>query len=213
MDEKTIQLEEVRSALVEVANELDRNREHYNDLDGPIGDSDHGDSICGAFGEVKEVVLDQEKEDIGDLLKSVGFSITSTAGGAMGPLYGSAFMEAGKKVAGQEKMTFEDFVEMWKAFAAGIQNRGDVEQGDKTMYDTIKPAVDELESAFSSGKSLKKSFQLMIEAAEEGKESTANMKAKKGRASRLQDRTEGHIDPGAASMFTIIATFNQSLSN
>lgn len=207
--ENDISFEKIRAALIAVPEELNKNRQYYNDLDSPIGDSDHGDSVCGAFKKVGEVAsqYNDSKNDIGDLLKAVGRAIIFSGGAAMGPLYGTAFTEAGKIVVGKSELTFEDFVKMWVAFVRGIETRGGVKAGEKTMYDTIQPGISALENEFSNGKTLKEACSLAIEAAERGMNSTKNMLSLRGRSSRLGERSLGHIDPGSASMFTVISTF------
>ena len=79
------------------------------------------------------------------------------------------------------------------------------------MYDTTKPAVDVLESAYASGKSLKEASELVIIAAKEGMNATKDMMALRGRSSRLGERSIGYIDPGSASMYIIISTFFKSV--
>lgn len=200
---------QVRDALVAIADELERNRQRYNDLDSPIGDSDHGDSVCGAFRKVKEAALqhDPAKSDIGELLKGAGRAITFAGGGAMGPLYGTAFMEAGKAVAGKSSISYDELVRMWGAFTEGIARRGGVKLGEKTMYDTIRPAIDALEKAHAQGLPMREACALTVEAAEKGMNSTAAMLSQRGRSSRLGERSLGHIDPGSASMCTILSVF------
>ncbi|MFW6001675.1 MAG: dihydroxyacetone kinase subunit DhaL [Halanaerobium sp.] len=209
---ENISVEKIKKALIKVADKLKEERRYFNKLDAPIGDSDHGDSVSKAFQKVKEIIVDSEA-DIGKLLKDAGFSISSLGGGAMGPLYGTAFMEAGRAVSGKNSITYQELVDMWLNFAEGIQKRGEVKLGDKTMYDTIKPAVDELEKAYKNEKNLEEAVKLTIEAAEKGMNSTKDMLSKKGRSSRLGKRTKGHIDPGAASMYTIISTFFKEIIN
>ncbi len=207
--EINISFDKIQAALVAVAQELNDKRQYFNDLDSPIGDSDHGDSVCGAFKKVGEVAsrYNDEKKDIGDLLKAVGKAIIFSGGAAMGPLYGTAFTEAGKTVAGKNELTFEDFVKMWIAFVKGIETRGGVKIGEKTMFDTIQPAISRLEQEFLNGKTLKEACNSAIEAAEQGMNSTKDMLSLRGRSSRLGERSLGHIDPGSASMFTVISTF------
>ncbi len=208
-----ITFEKIRAALINVSEELDKNKQYFNDLDSPIGDSDHGDSVCSAFKKVAEVAsgYNDSKNDIGDLLKAVGRAIVFSSGAAMGPLYGTAFTEAGKIVTGKTEITFEDFVKMWVAFVMGIEKRGNVKVGEKTMYDTIRPGVDALEAGFSNGKTMKEACDLAIKAAENGMNSTKDMLSLRGRSSRLGERSLGHIDPGSASMYTIISTFFKTI--
>ncbi len=206
---QSISIEKVKYALHKVVENLEKNRQYLNDLDSPIGDSDHGESVCNAFHKIQEIVdkFPEEKRDIGELLQAVGKSIVLSGGAAMGPLYGTAFMDAGKAVLGKEELTPADLVTMWEAFAGGIKRRGQVELGDKTMYDTIYPSFLALRKAYEEGKSLKEMFQEAIEGAREGMESTKDLISKRGRSSRLGERSIGHIDPGAASSFFIIEAF------
>ena len=211
--EKRFRFRRIRDALIGVADELDRNRQHYNDLDSPIGDSDHGDSVCGAFKLVREAAAKSGggSEDVGELLKTAGRAITFSGGAAMGPLYGTAFTEAGKAVAGKTSVSYEDLVRMWASFVEGIARRGGVKAGEKTMYDTIRPAVDALQSAFEGGEPLGEACVAVIQAAERGMSSTKDMLATRGRASRLGERSLGHIDPGSASMYTVISAFFKAI--
>ncbi|MDK2896722.1 MAG: phosphoenolpyruvate---glycerone phosphotransferase subunit DhaL [Candidatus Atribacteria bacterium] len=208
---EVIVLEKVKSALNRVVENLEKNRQYLNDLDSPIGDSDHGESVCNAFHKVKEVVSDSSAQDIGTLLQEIGRSIIFSGGAAMGPLYGTAFMDAGTALAGKKDLSREDLVKMWEAFAKGIQRRGKVELGDKTMYDTIYPSFQVLKQAFEEGKPLKEMLQAAIEAAHQGMESTKDLVSKRGRSSRLGERSRGHIDPGAASSYFIVEAFFGSL--
>jgi len=211
MSEK-INFKQIKDAIIDVAVELENQRQYLNDLDGPIGDSDHGDSVCSAFKIVKDIVINysNDSNDIGDLLKTAGRAIIFQGGAAMGPLYGSAFNEAGKVLVGKSEIDYDDFVKMWVAFLGGVSKRGE-KIGEKTMYDTIKPAVDVLESAYASGKSLKEASELVIIAAKEGMNATKDMMALRGRSSRLGERSIGYIDPGSASMYIIISTFFKSV--
>jgi len=86
-----------------------------------------------------------------------------------------------------------------------------VQPGEKTMYDTIYPSLQAMEQAFSEGKSLEEMLQEAIRAAKAGMESTKDMLSKRGRSSRLGERSIGHIDPGAASSYFIIEAFFGSL--
>ena len=205
---------QIKEAIINISDELNKNRQYYNDLDSPLGDSDHGDSVCGSFKMVKQILLDHKSknDDIGELMISAGKAIMLSGGGAMGPLYGSAFMGAGSTVKGKGMISYNDLVNMWIAFLDAIGKRGE-KVGEKTMYDTIHPAVGALKTAYSEGKSMEDAFKLVDDAAKQGMESTKEMIALRGRSSRLGERTIGHIDPGAASMFTVISTFFNSINH
>ena len=205
----TVTLLTVKKAILKVIEELEKNRQYFNDLDTPIGDSDHGDSICSTFSLVKKAVdeFDMTSGDIGALLACIGKSIILSGGAAMGPLYGTAFMDAGKITAGKNEINYEEFVALWSAFVDGIKRRGNVKPGEKTMYDTIFPAVEKLKQEAANGASIKQAIPAVIKAAEDGMNSTKDMLSTRGRSSRLGERSIGHIDPGSASMFCLISNF------
>lgn len=209
-----IEFSQVKTAISATADELRRNRDRFNDLDSEIGDSDHGDSIDFTFKKVSQAVgeFNDEQRDIGGLLKAIGRAITLDGGAAMGPLYGAALMAAGKSVSGKSALDSAAFVEMWKAFAAGIEARGGVKLGEKTMFDTIMPAVSALEAEFSSSGSIADACSAMVAAAEAGMNSTKDMLSQRGRSSRLGERSLGHIDPGSASMFVFVKSMVESIS-
>ena len=211
MEEK-ITFKQIKNAMMAIVDELNDKRQYFNDLDSPIGDSDHGDSVCSAFTKVKEVILnyDKDEKDIGDLLMNIGKAIIFSGGAAMGPLYGSAFAEAGKVLSGKNEIDYDDLVNMWISFMSGIGKRGE-KIGEKTMYDTIYPAVEALKKAHSEDVPLNQAIELVVKAAENGMNSTKDMIAARGRSSRLGERTIGHIDPGSASMNAIIYTFFQNI--
>lgn len=202
-----------KEAFTHILENLEKHREYLNDLDSPIGDSDHGESVCKAFAQVKDAVdaLPKGQEDIGLLLSAAGKTILFSGGAAMGPLYGTAFLDAGKVAQGKSSLTLEEFVKVFSAFVEGVHRRGQAEPGDKTMYDTLLPALEALQRAKEEGKSLKEALQSAIAAARKGMESTKDMLAKRGRSSRLGERSLGHIDPGAASSYFIIEAWFGSL--
>ncbi|MCX6088840.1 MAG: dihydroxyacetone kinase subunit DhaL [Candidatus Atribacteria bacterium] len=206
---ETISYEKVCSGFAAILDHLQKNRQALNDLDSPIGDSDHGESVTGAFQKVQVAVdaFPKDQRDIGALLQAVGKSIILSGGAAMGPLYGTAFLDAGKAVLGKGDLAPEDLVHLWEGFAAGIQRRGQVKLNEKTMYDTIYPTAEALKHSFSEGKPLPEMIQDAIQAAKKGMESTKDMLSLRGRSSRLGERSIGHIDPGSASSYLIIEAF------
>jgi phosphoenolpyruvate---glycerone phosphotransferase subunit DhaL len=206
---ENVSFDRILKAVRESAEELRRQKEYFNDLDSQIGDSDHGDSIDFTFKKVLEKLdaFDVAKEDIGALLVSIGRGIILSGGAAMGPLYGTAFVEAGKTVEGKTQITFDEFVCMWEGFVSGIEKRGGVKVGEKTMFDTVVPAVNALREARSADESFSNALRKSIVAAESGMNSTKEMNSKRGRSSRLGERSVGHIDPGSASMCVFLSKF------
>jgi dihydroxyacetone kinase-like protein len=204
-----ITLQTVKAAILAVIKDLEKKRDYFNDLDAPIGDSDHGDSIVATFSLVQKAVGDFQFDegDVGTFFNCIGKAIVMGGGASMGPLYGTAFMDAGKKVNGKKEVDYQEFVGMWEAFVEGIRRRGNVKPGEKTMFDTILPAVTVLSEQYKKGITLKETIPLVVKAAEDGMNSTKDMLATRGRSSRLGERSRGHLDPGSASMNCLIGSF------
>jgi dihydroxyacetone kinase-like protein len=181
-----------------IGNRIIENKEFLTELDREIGDADHGINMARGFTEVLNV-LDKDSEDIGALLKKTGMTLLSKVGGASGPLYGTAYMQAGKVCAGKTELSAEDGKEIFEAVIAGIQKRGKAERGEKTMLDAIIPAYESYSTAIENGVSAEEALCIMCVAAEDGVEFTKTIIATKGRASYLGERSIGHQDPGATS--------------
>ena len=126
-------------------------------------------------------------------------TLLSTVGGASGPLYGTAYMEAGKVLAGKSELTAEDMKAVFSAAIAGIQKRGKAVRGEKTMLDAVIPASEAYAAKISEGKNIVDALDFACGAAREGIEYTKTIIATKGRASYLGERSIGHQDPGATS--------------
>lgn len=159
------------------------NKDLLNKLDTAIGDGDHGSNLTRGAAAVKEKAAETDYDNLSDVFKDVGMTLVSKVGGASGPLYGSAFINMAKTA----KET-DDIGEILASGLEGIQKRGHAEAGEKTMVDEWIPVIEAI-----------KNNTLSIDKIDEALNSTKNMKATKGRASYLGDRSVGHIDPGAQS--------------
>ena len=121
--------------------------------------------------------------------------LLSKVGGASGPLYGTAYMKAGAAVKGKTSITLEDAKAMLTEVIGGIKMRGKAVKGEKTMLDALEPALDALTKGMENGDDAEACLNAMCEAAREGVEFTKTIRATKGRASYLGDRSIGHQDP------------------
>jgi len=145
-------------------------------------------------------------KDAGALLKAVGMTLVSTVGGASGPLYGTAFLQAGAALAGKTELAAPDVLAAFEEAYKGILMRGKANPGDKTMVDSLLPALETLRSSVSSGAGIAEALEKAAAAAEAGMKATIPLQAKKGRASYLGERSIGHQDPGATSTHLMIRT-------
>lgn len=175
-----------------------QNKDFLTDLDREIGDADHGVNMARGFAAVIERVP-PDGADVGAALKRCGMTLVSTVGGASGPLYGTAYMEAAKVLAGKESVSAADLGYALAAAIAGIQRRGKAVRGEKTMLDALMPALDAYSERVAAGAGLAEGLDAACDAAAAGVEYTKTIAATKGRASYLGERSIGHQDPGATS--------------
>ena len=193
----TKQLLDIIAGMAEV---IQANKDFLTELDMPIGDSDHGINLARGFGAVVAKLPTLEGKDAGTILKTVGMTLVSTVGGASGPLYGTAFMKAGAKMAGKQELDMDDLLVMLHEAVEGIKMRGKSTTGEQTMLDAIVPALEAMKAASGTPAEV---LAAGLKAAEAGVEATKDMIATKGRACYLGERSLGHQDPGATS-FTLI---------
>lgn len=189
-------------------------KEYFTDLDSAIGDGDHGINLSIGFREVGEHVDEWSKENVASFYKKVGKALLDKVGGSAGPLYGSFFMKFGlpiKTKGPDEGATFDEFVAMMDKGISIIQKRGKSTIGEKTMNDTLMPALDALKKAKDAGDTPKEAMRKAVEAGKEGLASTKDMVATKGRAMRLGERAVGHLDPGAASTAEMLEIFYKNI--
>lgn len=180
-------------------------------LDAAIGDADHGTNMDRGFRAVRERVLTQDGLDLSTLFKQTGMTLIGTVGGAGGPLYGTVFLRLAQATTGKEGLTLEEVTDGLAAALEGVQQRGKAEPGDKTMVDALRPAVDALRSAVADHADGVTAVRVAADAAREGAEATVPMRARKGRASYLGERSVGHQDPGATSTALMILALAEAL--
>jgi dihydroxyacetone kinase-like protein len=147
---------------------------------------------------------------VGEVLTRTGTTLVSTVGGASGPLYGSAFRAAGRTLT-ESAVTADRLLAALRAGLEAVQRLGAARPGDKTMIDAFGPAADAFETALAGGATLGDAARAAADAAEEGMRATIPMIARKGRASYLGPRTEGHQDPGATSTALIFRALAEAV--
>lgn len=175
-------------------------------LDAAIGDGDHGVNMVVGFRAVEEEVAALAGYDIETILSQVGTTIMAASGGASGPLYGAAFMEAAKAAGRVHTVGVAEVAAMLEGACAGVARRGRSSPGEKTMLDTLAWAAREARRCATGGIHGSAAVALIARAAAAGALSTRDMLARRGRAMRLRERTLNHLDPGAASCYLLIAT-------
>lgn len=199
-----------KDILLTIIDEVEKNKAWLSEIDGAVGDGDHGINMAKGMGMVRQKA-EQAGGSLGELLRLAGMTLLSNIGGAMGPIYGTFFMKMGKAIEGKEKIGKEDLHNMLFWALEGVKQRGGAQVGDKTLVDTLETAAKGYEEAMTAGKDFPSAIDRMIESARSGMESTKDLVAKLGRSSRLGERSRGTIDAGAASCYVILKAFGESL--
>ncbi len=194
---------------------IHENRAYLSEIDGAIGDGDHGINMNKGFQMASKVIAaESETGDapgMSEALRILGKTLVMEIGGSMGPLYGSMFREMARETKNAEQIDAGYLLTMLEAAYASIQELGDAKPGDKTMVDTLYPALEALRSATSDGADLSGAARAMINAAEIGWKSTKDMVAKIGRAARLGERSRGNLDAGATSCYLLLKTIGETM--
>lgn len=166
---------------------VQENKQLLSDLDQAIGDGDHGINMARGLSELKKAFADKQPTDLKDVFKTAGMTMVSKVGGASGPLYGTAFLNMSKAVE-SETIDSVGLTKVIEAGLEGIEKRGKSHAGEKTMIDVWEPVIHALHQE-----------DLTDDVVDAALQKTKDLKATKGRASYLGERSIGHLDPGAYS--------------
>jgi len=180
---------DLKALISAAADTIAAHADELTTLDSAIGDGDHGANMKRGFEAVRAEADQFVAKPLPDALKAIGTKLVMTVGGASGPLFGTLFMALGKELAPEpDRAAFASA--LGKAIDA-VATRGKSQAGQKTMLDVLYPVKD----ALAAGKS----GEEIVAVAEAAAQATVPMKAIRGRASFLGDRSIGHMDPGARS--------------
>ena len=183
-------IEAVTSTVLAHADELTA-------LDQAIGDGDHGLNMRRGATAILDQLPDLATKPLPEALRAVGMTLVMKVGGASGPLYGTFFTTLGKELPAVPN--HNDVVRAMGVAIAAVKKIGRSDVGQKTMLDVLAPAHEELATG---GPELRERLRQRASAAADA---TVPMRATKGRASFLGERSVGHMDPGARSSALMIA--------
>jgi dihydroxyacetone kinase phosphoprotein-dependent L subunit len=176
------------------------NEQYFCDLDAVVGDGDFGYSLARGFEKLVEDWDKLEYDDVSGLLKKTAVVLTSRIGGTSGPIWGTAFLRAGTALADKPSPGGDDVVAALRASIEGIKQRGNTDLGDKTLLDSLVPAVDTLERELQSGRPAAEALAAATTTAQEAAEATKGMLAQRGRASYSGERSRASVDAGAVGI-------------
>ncbi len=198
--------------VLDMAAAVVREQAFLSEIDGKIGDGDHGINMGKGFRLAADRLRAGGPFGLAHGLATLGDTLLGDIGGSMGPLYGSCFTEMAGALDGAERIDAAGFAAMLRAGQAAVVDLGGAKPGDKTLVDVLAPAAAAFEAAQGRGEPFGACLAAMKQAAGAGLESTRDMVARVGRASRLGERSRGTLDAGAASCNLLLGTLADGLA-
>jgi phosphoenolpyruvate---glycerone phosphotransferase subunit DhaL len=193
---------ETAGMFEQVATYVEGNVDLLTQADRAIGDGDHGIGMARGFAAVRAKLGAGPPGTIGEVVRTVGMAIMSNTGGAAGAIFGTFFRGGAKNMGSRAVFDAGALALLLNDGLAAVQERGHAVVGDKTMVDALAPAA--ARALEVSGAPLDQALAAAAEAARGGMEATKGMVAATGKARTLGERSLGHADPGALSMFLIL---------
>ncbi|MDO5642537.1 MAG: dihydroxyacetone kinase subunit DhaL [Paracoccus sp. (in: a-proteobacteria)] len=201
-----------RQMMAEAGSQIIAERDWLSELDGVIGDGDHGITMEIGWKAVQNALANApEDEMIEGSCKRMAKAFLDAVGASSGPLYATAFLRAGAAVGGRQNLDGPALAEWLAAALQGVRDRGRAEPGDKTMIDAWVPAVAAAQALGPAASELEV-MQAARDGAERGMKATAALESRRGRSAKLGARSVGHVDPGAASTFVILRAMADALA-
>ena len=197
--------------VTQIANAIVANKDYLSEIDGKIGDGDHGVNMAKGFARAAERIAGRDTS-LAEAMAGLSDVLMSEIGGSMGPLYGMMFMNMAEAIADKREIDAAGFAAMLDAGLDGILTIGSAGRGDKTILDTLIPAVEAFKASVQADSDFARALGAMKAASEAGRDSTRDMVAKIGRASRLGERSRGVLDAGATSCFIILSTLADGIA-
>ncbi len=189
----------VRSILAAVEYTVMESKDEWGHLDAVAGDGDHGVGMArGIRGAVEEAA-----EAVGgprSVLQAAAEAFADRAGGSSGALWGAFLGGIASELPNDRCPGANDISVAMAAGAVALQDLGGCELEDKTMYDALRPFVDELQQRTDAGEALGDAWGAAARVATERAVATADLLPRLGRARPLGERSLGTPDPGATSM-------------
>lgn len=204
----------VAKSLILVAKKVEQNKDHLCELDGEVGDGDHGVSMTIGMRAVSRAAKELPADCTpSEALQSAADAYADEVGATIGPLYEAAFAAAAQAANGKKNLNeIADWASIYQAMADAIQQVGKAQLGDKTLLDAFFPAVEHIKGLAKKGGTLEAALLSTAERALKAAKDTRNLVPQKGRASRLGDRAKGYQDAGATSLAVVLKGFADGVS-
>ncbi|KLU24559.1 Dak phosphatase [Caballeronia mineralivorans PML1(12)] len=205
----SVTCKELRDVLTRALRALPAHADELRDLDAALGDGDLGITVAaGSAAVVKALDVLPEDASIADVLLGAGKAFSTANPSTFAALVGGGLLAASKVVAGKTSVGEAEAVDIGRAVAGRIAERGKSKLGDKTVLDALIPSLDVLASSNGTAAEL---LAAMIATAQEQVDATAGLQSQKGRAAWVQERSIGHADPGATAYLRFLVALQAAL--
>lgn len=198
--------------LNQMALDVEEQKDYLCELDGAVGDGDHGVSMTIGMRAVRRALLDLPQAPTpAEVFQAASDAYAIEVGATIGPLYEVAFIGAAQASDGKSQLDAgSDWLAIYQAMFDAIQTLGGAELGDKTMLDSFHPGIQAMSASVGAGDDLAACLAVAASTARQAAIDTTGMMPKKGRASRLGARAIGHQDAGATSIAIILESIAAS---
>lgn len=193
-------LADVERVVRTLAETICENEKYFGELDAVVGDGDFGYSLARGFEIILEKWDEIDRADPGVFITKVAMAFSARIGGTSGPIWGTAFLRMGGALKGSAEFTGADVVRGLRAAVEGIKARGHAELGEKTLLDSLCPAIDSLEAEIEKGSPAAEAMRAFADTARREAEATSKLQARRGRASYTGERSIGSVDAGAMAV-------------
>ena len=180
------------------------------DLDRRAGDGDFGDNVRVAMKNLGRELEGGEPADYRGWVTAMSLAWLGV-GGTSGPLFGMFYRDLARAAGDGEVPDLAALAEALAAGQAVVQKYGEAEVGDRTMVDALAPAVTALREAAGSGADAVHALGAAEKAAIDAAKGTAELTARRGRASYVGDSAKGVMDPGACAMALVVGALRAAV--
>lgn len=205
--------ENLISYLKNISNIMILHESMLTEADAKFGDGDLGISMKKGFDAIYQTTLASDETDLGKIFFQCSAAFNEAAPSTLGTVLSICMMGMARKLMGQTCASLE---EMANALEEGLkmitlQTKSSV--GDRTIMDSLVPAVSALKEHAPDGKNI--ALSSAFKAAKAGMESTKDLAAKFGRMVYYGEQVLGHPDGGAITgmlIFEALAEVSDKVS-
>lgn len=207
LNKMNVKIEDIKNAIYTISTEMTKQKDYLIKLDQQNGDGDLGISMSDGFRAIAKELKESNEQNIGKALYSCSMTFNEAAPSSLGTIISFVFIGMGKALKGKTEVTITELGEALKKGISTIMEKGESKEGEKTILDSLIPAVNTLLANSENGS--KKAFELAAKAAFDGSENTKNMKAVHGRAAYFAESSLGIIDGGSVVGKIIFESINE----